>query len=248
MFAGVSLEGSVIFTRNDANEKLYGDRVSAKELLNGTVPPPHEADSLYRALNAKFHTLGNGMSAMYQRRLEQDENNARLQRSTTISAPGTLRIPGVRAPVGGYGAPNVSPTPSYENNTNIYSTSAPSAPCMGYAPSKQYSNNEYGYNNVNPTAPPPSYDNQQRGYGLDIKVAPPPPVPSQHSKPIKARALYAFTGQEHGDLTFNEGDVFIVTEKTDSHDDWWTGRLNGQLGSVRYSYFILQRRYINLLY
>lgn len=231
MFAGVSLEGSVIFTRNDANEKLYGQRYTAKELLNGTVAPPHEADALYRALNAKFHTLGSGMSAMYQRRLEQDESNGRLQRSTTISAPGTLRIPGVRPPVGGYGAPNagLSPTPSYNNN--VYSTSAPSAPTMGHPKLQQYNSNEYN-NATSPTAPPPSYDNQQRGYAQDLKFPPPPPVPSQNSKPVKARALYAYTGQEQGDLTFKEGDVFIVTEKTDSHEDWWTGRLNGQLGSV----------------
>jgi lipid-binding SYLF domain-containing protein len=50
LFAGVSIEGSVIIERKDANAKFYGRKVSAKELLSGAVPPPKEADPLYAAL------------------------------------------------------------------------------------------------------------------------------------------------------------------------------------------------------
>ncbi|KAJ1979407.1 hypothetical protein H4R33_005726 [Dimargaris cristalligena] len=53
LFVGVSIEGSAIIERKDANAKFYGRKVSAKELLSGTVPPPREADSLYRALNLR---------------------------------------------------------------------------------------------------------------------------------------------------------------------------------------------------
>ncbi|KAJ1651221.1 hypothetical protein IWQ61_008167 [Dispira simplex] len=53
LFAGVSIEGTVIIERKDANAKFYGRKVSAKELLSGTVPPPREADALYRALNMR---------------------------------------------------------------------------------------------------------------------------------------------------------------------------------------------------
>ncbi|CEP15455.1 hypothetical protein [Parasitella parasitica] len=251
LFAGVSLEGSVIFTRNDANEKLYGERVSAKELLNDSVAPPREADSLYRALNAKFHTLGN-TGAMYQRTIQQEENKGNVYRNISISAPGTLRIPGVRQQVGGYGAPNLAPPQTdqlYKHNT------APSAPYQQQQPTSPiptYNNHNYTNSttvnkpNYSQPVPPPLYEGQQISFSRDIKKAvappatapapPPPAPPSQSSKPLKARALYAFKSELEGDLSFQAGDVITVTQKTDSQDDWWTGRLNGQLGSFPANY------------
>ncbi|KAJ3179055.1 hypothetical protein HDU85_005010 [Gaertneriomyces sp. JEL0708] len=64
LFAGVSLEGSVILTRNDANRDLYGRKVTAKELLSGEVSPPVQAEALYRILNYKFANLGTGIVPM----------------------------------------------------------------------------------------------------------------------------------------------------------------------------------------
>ncbi|KAJ1797586.1 hypothetical protein LPJ59_003042 [Coemansia sp. RSA 2399] len=53
LFAGVSLEGSAIIGRKDANEKLYGRKLTAEQLLRGEQPPPPEAAPLYRALNLR---------------------------------------------------------------------------------------------------------------------------------------------------------------------------------------------------
>lgn len=33
-----------------------------------------------------------------------------------------------------------------------------------------------------------------------------------------------------GDLSFSAGDRIELVEKTQSSEDWWTGRLNGQQG------------------
>jgi lipid-binding SYLF domain-containing protein len=53
-FAGVSLEGSTIRPDNDANEKIYGRKVPAKDIvLAGTVQPPAAAQELLSALNDK---------------------------------------------------------------------------------------------------------------------------------------------------------------------------------------------------
>ncbi|KAG9126174.1 hypothetical protein FRC07_004581 [Ceratobasidium sp. 392] len=46
----------------------------------------------------------------------------------------------------------------------------------------------------------------------------------------RAIALFDFIAQESGDLSFNKGDVIIVLKKTNSMDDWWTGKLNGRQG------------------
>lgn len=50
LFAGASLEGSVLVTRKGANERYYGRPVAAREILNGRVPPPPGAARLRTAL------------------------------------------------------------------------------------------------------------------------------------------------------------------------------------------------------
>ncbi|TQS36673.1 hypothetical protein Golomagni_02868 [Golovinomyces magnicellulatus] len=53
LFAGISLEGSVIIERRDANEKLYGRRYTAYQLLSGSVPSPPAAQPLIKILNSR---------------------------------------------------------------------------------------------------------------------------------------------------------------------------------------------------
>ena len=63
LFGGASLEGSVIFERNDANEKAYAGYVddevrgvSAKTLLSGQIEPPPWAATLINALEHRAGT------------------------------------------------------------------------------------------------------------------------------------------------------------------------------------------------
>jgi SH3 domain-containing YSC84-like protein 1 len=53
LFAGLSLEGTVIATRDDVNEGYYGKRVTAEEILSGKVQPPPSARAL-SALLSKY--------------------------------------------------------------------------------------------------------------------------------------------------------------------------------------------------
>ncbi|KAF8665117.1 hypothetical protein AX16_000584 [Volvariella volvacea WC 439] len=67
------------------------------------------------------------------------------------------------------------------------------------------------------------------------KRAPPPPPPLKPKpkvapKPQYVVALYDFTAQADGDLSFSVGDRIEIVEKTPSSEDWWTGRLNGVQG------------------
>eukprot|EP01034_Spumella_vulgaris_P032053 gene32053-39595_t len=50
LFAGVSLEGAMIFSRGEVNHRFYGRPVTPEEILDGTVPPPRAANCLYEAL------------------------------------------------------------------------------------------------------------------------------------------------------------------------------------------------------
>jgi lipid-binding SYLF domain-containing protein len=52
LFAGISLEGSTLRPDNDANERLYGKAIDAKDVaLHGAVPIPASARVLINTLN-----------------------------------------------------------------------------------------------------------------------------------------------------------------------------------------------------
>jgi len=52
-FAGVALDGTVLFTRDRLNHTFYGHPASATQLLSGRIPPPRAAEPLYRALRSQ---------------------------------------------------------------------------------------------------------------------------------------------------------------------------------------------------
>lgn len=54
LFAGVSLEGSTLRSDGDANERLYGRKIAAREITRGgSVPMPSDARALVDLLNAR---------------------------------------------------------------------------------------------------------------------------------------------------------------------------------------------------
>ena len=52
LFAGLSLEGTVLIERKDANKDFYGSPVPARDILGGRVPPPEVASKLYEVIEA----------------------------------------------------------------------------------------------------------------------------------------------------------------------------------------------------
>ena len=54
VFGGVSLEGSTLMPDGDANENLYGKKVSAEDIVvKGAVPKPEAASLLLSTLTAR---------------------------------------------------------------------------------------------------------------------------------------------------------------------------------------------------
>jgi lipid-binding SYLF domain-containing protein len=51
LFAGVALNGATLRPDNEENEKLYGKKVTAQEIVMGHMPPPPAAHSLLAELN-----------------------------------------------------------------------------------------------------------------------------------------------------------------------------------------------------
>lgn len=177
LFAGVSLEGSVIVERFDANKKMYGYKVKARDLLNGTVPPPPAASELYRALEIKT-TMGSTT-----RESRFDESRSSL--STTDSRPTSFSRAAIHNMAkGGMGSGMVSHGSDYD-----------------------------------PQWTPPPETNEQS-------------LVLSRTEVPKARALFNFRGEQEGDLVFHKGDIITIIKKSDTQNDWWTGKLNDREGIV----------------
>ncbi|OCH88366.1 BAR-domain-containing protein [Obba rivulosa] len=84
-------------------------------------------------------------------------------------------------------------------------------------------------------AAPPPYSPPAPGASVSApitKKAPPPPPPLK-PKPKAAQyvvALYDFVAQADGDLEFSAGDRIEVVERTESSEDWWTGKIGDRQG------------------
>lgn len=50
LFAGLSLEGTALIERKDANKSFYGSAIPARDILGGRVPPPEVASRLYEII------------------------------------------------------------------------------------------------------------------------------------------------------------------------------------------------------
>ena len=84
-----------------------------------------------------------------------------------------------------------------------------------------------------PYSPPAAGSNVGAAAAALAKKAPPPPPPLKPKPKPAAQyvvALYDFEAQADGDLDFRAGDRIEVVERTESTEDWWTGRLNGRQG------------------
>ncbi|GAA5961493.1 hypothetical protein JCM3765_003606 [Sporobolomyces pararoseus] len=88
--------------------------------------------------------------------------------------------------------------------------------------------------------PPPAYSAPSSGSTPTLAGKRPPPPPPPSSRPKAAveyvTALYDYQGQASGDLSFSAGDKIEVVKKTESDQDWWTGRLGGVEGQFPANY------------
>ncbi|KAF9183113.1 hypothetical protein BGZ49_004616, partial [Haplosporangium sp. Z 27] len=222
LFAGVSIEGSVIVERKDANEAFYRQKVTAAELLSGSITPPPQADILYRALNSKasdgHYSINRSVSSAYG-----GSNNDLSSQAVGRSSIGSGRYGG------GYSA-GVAHSASNAGTYNDEKT--PEEQLPRYTPSSVAAARKAAEGRVSTdNSGHPASNNQNIGNYSGPKV--PPRI---GAKPEVVTALYDFAGEQATDLSFKKGDVITVVKKTDSRNDWWTGKCHGREGSFPANY------------
>ncbi|KAJ5287484.1 hypothetical protein N7478_003170 [Penicillium angulare] len=237
LFAGVSLEGSMLVERKDANQKMYQSRVSANQLLTGTVRAPPSTDALMRVLNSRIFQ-GNARAsgdAMYNdvpvydeshddvvwegRRGEAYGQGVQRERSNTQQDDYEYRDKPRRAntwaddvydrPAGGLG-----------RSATTRTAAPPPDYENGYGRSRSNTyEDEYSYSDRRPTRPsaPKPVFGQRTGGGAGLRQD-------------QAVALFTFDADQEGDLGFKKGEVITIIKRTEKAEDWWTGRIGDRVG------------------
>ncbi|KAJ7814141.1 hypothetical protein B0H14DRAFT_3748204 [Mycena olivaceomarginata] len=311
LFGGLSIEGSVIVERQDANVQAYGSQVTAKLLLGGAIDSPPWASSLIKTLDACTGLPGNrqwvpeqepeqtyafstppselppsqlkkkrkgdklefppaswgegrdsgsyfsnqvanaslrgkpafqsdweaedsGSTSQFDTKFKSDfvpDKTSRHSRATaSIAHPPTVYdlfdpSPASSSPFG-----DSKPSQSHTRSMS-YSASSYSSYSNAFAPSSS-SPDLYGSQAY--TAKPDTSPTSEQGFGMSPPFIKPKPELSRpllpHEGVARAIALYDFRAAQPGDLSFSKGDVIVITKRSESTDDWWTGTVDGRRG------------------
>jgi SH3 domain-containing YSC84-like protein 1 len=100
------------------------------------------------------------------------------------------------------------------------------------------SRNQLRYSQPPPYTPADYHDKKELNVGRSNSVGTAQNKPALAPKPLRqdakleAVALYDFSGEQPGDLSFRKDDIITIIKKSESTNDWWTGKLNEQEGIV----------------
>ena len=218
LFAGVSLEGSVLIERRDANEKLYNSRITARQLLEGGVRPPPAAEPLMRVLNSRVFAgvSPSSSDAMYNDIPIYDDShdNVVWQGNSGRGYNEGVRTnrPGSMANEYEY---NDAPKRASTWNDDVYDR----PPNSGGRSRTNTVGEDYSYSDSpkpgRPTAPKPKFT--------------PKPMAGAMGKD-QAVALFTFDADQPGDLSFKKGEIITITKRTENASDWWTGTIGNRTG------------------
>lgn len=228
LFAGVSIEGSAIIERRDANEKLYGRRFTAAELLSGAVPPPPAAAPLMSILNSRVFAGTGQNDAVYNDIPVYDDRHD------------DVVWEGRRGSAYGEGMSN-NRTGNSRNGSNEYvfndkprrattwaddiydrpgnsSITGPNNRARASTAASAF-DDDYTYSDSRQS--PLSPGGGRMGPGRP--AAPKPQFASKTGslKKDEAIALFTFDADQPGDLGFKKGEVITVVKMTDKAEDWW---------------------------
>lgn len=234
LFAGVSLEGSMLVERKDANAKMYNNRIAASQLLSGSVRPPPSTDALMRVLNSRVFQGNNrayGDSMYNDVPVYDDRHDDVVWEGQTGDAYGQ----GVRRdrPQDDYEYRDNGPRrantwadDTYDRQPGLGRSATTRAPPPDYSSnyggrsrSNTYDNDDYVYSDRRPTRPaaPKPVFGQRTGAGAALRQD-------------QAVALYTFDADQEGDLGFKKGEVITIIKRTEKAEDWWTGRIGDRVG------------------
>lgn len=240
LFAGVSLEGSAILERRDANRKFYGDNCKARNILAGQIEPPPACEPLMRVLESRVFSNRISDDDFYNDDYYDDIPDDFSDSQSEYSRRGSSTR-GSR----GYGSRRHSDDYGYSDDEYDDRRDRRRGSQAGVATNTRSKGSSWEDNIYDGSSGRRRGDSDLDNLGLRLSntrlgSTNSPARPSSASKPNfggapktnsnQAIALYTFKGEQPGDLPFKKGDVIDILKKSGTTDDWWTGRNNGASG------------------
>lgn len=246
LFAGVSLEGSAILERREANRKFYGNNCKARNILAGQIDAPPGCEPLMRVLESRVfnNTIpDDDFNSDYYDDIPDEFSDSTSEYSSRRSGT-RVRNQGSRRYSDEYGySDDEYLDDEYNRNSRRDRRQGPQTNTSnGRAKQPAWEDNIYDGGSGRRRG-----DSDLENLGLRLSntrlggnSTTSPSRPSASSKPnfggapkanaTQAIALYTFKGEQPGDLPFKKGDVIDILKKSGTTDDWWTGRNNGVSG------------------
>ncbi|GEQ71742.1 hypothetical protein JCM33374_g5428 [Metschnikowia sp. JCM 33374] len=239
LFAGVSLEGSAIIERRETNRKFYGSNCKARNILAGQVEAPSGCEPLMRLLESRVFSNKISDEDFYNDDYYDDIPDDFSESTSQYSRGNKVRYQGSRrhSDEYGYSDDEYSDDDSRHRRTGISTRSSVGTNSRRSA----WEDNVYdgGSSRRRGNSDVDNIGSKLSGTKLGDTTSS-PSRPSTNSKPNfgggskssanQAIALYSFKGEQPGDLPFRKGDVIDILKKSETTDDWWTGRNNGVSG------------------
>ncbi|KAK3303535.1 uncharacterized protein B0T15DRAFT_513699 [Chaetomium strumarium] len=226
LFAGVSLEGSMIIERKDANTKLYGRPISARELLSGSERPPPQAAPLLNVLNSRvFSGVSPGTmdDRMYNDVPVYDDHRDDVVWGNSAGSGYREGQPRDNGHGSGGQAHDEFDRPKRSSTWQDDVYDQPRS--FGQGSRSNTFSDGFGGSGA-------AGNGAAKKVGPGRPAAPKPNYASKEAlmKKNEAIALYTFEADQPGDLSFKKGDIITVLKKTDSDNDWWTGMIGTRHG------------------
>lgn len=241
LFAGISVEGSGLIERKDANKKFYGRDIRAYEILQGYVDPPEECSCLYEVLESHRKQAEKELV-----RLAKKEALKAVSGDYDVKSKFSSFTESFRSRKKSKDKPESSPGKDWDSDD---SSSLPSGTKTRPSSSKVVSKHvTKSTRNVTKHSTSGSYTSsspdfhssrQKSSYKMrprsvsgasNLSTGSTLSTGSNDSWELRVTAIYPFEGQLPCDLSFKTGDRIEVLTRTDSQNDWWEGRLKGKVG------------------
>lgn len=182
-YAGIAMDGTVVVERKDENERFYGRKITAAELIQGGARRPPSTDGLVRMIEMAEGRRGVDQGGWVQAPppgpsgWEQDQYQG--QKESYSGAPPPPMAMGTGSyfsPPGPYrGGEYMAPAGPPDGQGSYYadstSRSPPALPARN--PSVMYQGGEY--------MPPPGPPDSRESYYADPNTRSPPPLPTRPS-------------------------------------------------------------------
>ncbi|CAC5414422.1 SH3YL1 [Mytilus coruscus] len=202
LFAGISIEGSALIERKDANKKFYGQEIRAYQILSGEVDPPVECLPLYQVLEKHREKAKHEMILAAKRKANKVSQSVGEKFHDRISS--------------------FSFKSKEEKSQHDKSPPQHSVHRSQTVVEKSYKKD--GKKVTTKTVTKHFSASSKAEHGISkIRI-------KMEGMASTATALYSFQGQLPCDLSFKAGDIIQVVTQTTSDCDWWEGECHGNIG------------------